>query len=312
MDGIALAASDKMFQVNMSLLNGEMSPHKKYPLHMGLALKDSSSMEKQDFSKYSELKGFVECSPSTHLLDVFNGSVHTLDKEFPFSVKNAVYRGTKMKGTEWILVFVVYTGPQTKVGKCFKSVSLKQTLLDSQFVKQLKYNFMFLGGLISIATIYGIASGKVAGDFYSLLVETTINFLHLNGLNNLSSQIMADMVRIGQRRQIILDRTMSCLVNRKDVLDEIVDELVTDKTGTLTENSLVLTHLAIGNTYFPYISLIFVGDKLFEIPKDNETLCALSDQELLKAMSFCHDVTPRNDEMLFSTIEGTFSLCIHR
>jgi hypothetical protein len=47
-----------------------------------------------------------------------------------------------------------------------------------------------------------------------------------------------------------------------------------------------------------------VGKELFEVPKDTEKLCNLKDQELLKAMSFCHDVTPRNDEMLFSTIEG--------
>jgi magnesium-transporting ATPase (P-type) len=54
-DGVAIAASDKLFQVNMSLLNGEMSPHKKYPLQFGLS-QDTSSLEKQDFSKYSELK----------------------------------------------------------------------------------------------------------------------------------------------------------------------------------------------------------------------------------------------------------------
>jgi magnesium-transporting ATPase (P-type) len=74
------------------------------------------------------------------------------------------------------------------------------------------------------------------------------------------------------------------------VLDEIVDELVTDKTGTLTENSLVLTHLAI-------------GQQLFEVAHNMEMLSSFPDQDLIKAMSFCHDVTPRSGEMLFSTVE---------
>jgi hypothetical protein len=101
-----------------------------------------------------------------------------------------------MKGTDWILVYVTYTGPLTKVGKCFKKVSLKQTTLDTEFVKHLKFNFMLLGTLITISTIYGILAEKVERTFESFIIEVTINFLHLNGLNNLSSQLMADMVRI--------------------------------------------------------------------------------------------------------------------
>ncbi len=55
-DGVAIAASDKLFQVNMSLLNGEMSPHKKYPLNLGFPLPEVSTLDKQDFTNYAELK----------------------------------------------------------------------------------------------------------------------------------------------------------------------------------------------------------------------------------------------------------------
>ncbi len=56
-DGIAIAAPDKMFQVNMSLLNGEMSPHKKYPVEIGTTEQEVKEMkENEDFSFFQKMK----------------------------------------------------------------------------------------------------------------------------------------------------------------------------------------------------------------------------------------------------------------
>jgi magnesium-transporting ATPase (P-type) len=60
-----------------------------------------------------------------------------------------------------------------------------------------------------------------------------INFLHLNGLNNLSTQLTGDIVRIGQCVQMRDDPELSVDVYRTipEVLG-VIDVIVSDKTGT--------------------------------------------------------------------------------
>jgi P-type E1-E2 ATPase len=60
-DGVAIGSSDKMFQVNMSLLNGEISPHKKYPIDLGMTLSQKRAMtEDGDFKFFKALKVWIK------------------------------------------------------------------------------------------------------------------------------------------------------------------------------------------------------------------------------------------------------------
>lgn len=283
-DGVAVAASEKMFMIVMATLNGELAPQKRYPLPWEGAIPPS-------WEFFQNLRGSVECSPPTHILDDFRGKFQ-LEGEAPltFDVRHSVYRGTKLKGVEWVLLYCIHPGPLSKLGQNFTGGRAKQSLLDSQFTRLLKFNLGLLGILILLATLVGFLSGKVAFSGTALIVELTANFLQLNGLNNLSSQLLADLVRLGQRLRLSRDRRLCCLVNRKDLLDELVQEVVTDKTGTLTENVLELVALVTPKGVTRRLPII-------------ESISDSHVNQLWHAMALCHDVTTRSSELLASTAE---------
>jgi hypothetical protein len=67
----------------------------------------------------------------------FDGKVNFMmgreGHEVSFTHKNAAYRGSKLKGTKWVLLLTVYTGHSTKEGLSFiKNTGVKNTPLDLQ------------------------------------------------------------------------------------------------------------------------------------------------------------------------------------
>jgi len=119
-----------------------------------------------------------------------------------------------------------------------------------------------------------------------------INFLHLNGLNNLSTQLTGDIVRIGQCVQMRDDPELSVDVYRTipEVLG-VIDVIVSDKTGTLTENSLKLRKVLVSDTLFD------LRQGSFEKELNLETSKTGNIREFLQMMALCNNVLPKGSEM---------------
>lgn len=117
------------------------------------------------------------------------------------------------------------------------------------------WNLPFIGLLSLAATIHAYYLSHV-GNFAALLsvavlksicLEWIVNFLFLNGLNNLSTRFFGDVVRIGQCYNMGLDSHMVIETNRSipDSLGNI-QVIISDKTGTITKNELKCEKLLIG------------------------------------------------------------------
>lgn len=87
--------------------------------------------------------------------------------------------------TDWVLVYTIYTGYETKLGQCFSRTPLKKTPLDISLQNLItKYNFPLLGILVFIAVVFkSFKVGVTAIDL--LFVVKEASSLHL--LPNLES-----------------------------------------------------------------------------------------------------------------------------
>jgi hypothetical protein len=119
-----------------------------------------------------------------------------------------------------------------------------------------------------------------------------INFLHLNGLNNLSTQLTGDIVRIGQCVQMRDDPELSVDVYRTipEVLG-VIDVIVSDKTGTLTENALKLRKVLVSDTMFDLRQGSFEKELNLETSKTGKI------REFLEMMALCNNVLPKGSEI---------------
>jgi magnesium-transporting ATPase (P-type) len=120
--------------------------------------------------------------------------------------------------------------------------------LDKELGKLImNWNLPFIGILSLAATLHAfyLTHGTDVSSLTSLAalkhvgLEWIVNFLFLNGLNNLSTRFFGDVVRIGQCRNMSVDSHMVIETNRA-IPDSLgnVQVIISDKTGTLTKNEL--------------------------------------------------------------------------
>lgn len=123
------------------------------------------------------------------------------------------------------MVLAVYTGSKTKLGQAFGRPPTKSTALDRSLSSLIqRWNFSLLAVCVFIASFWNRANG--------LGREIITNFLQLNGLNNLSTKLIGDVVRLSHSRQIASNPNLSVTANKyiPDALGT-VDVMVMDKTG---------------------------------------------------------------------------------
>jgi magnesium-transporting ATPase (P-type) len=133
-------------------------------------------------------------------------------------------------GSSWILVLAVQTGSETKLGQSFGRPPIKTTALDTVLTRLIsRWNFLLLGICVLFASWWNAQNG--------FLRELIINFLQLNGLNNLSTKLIGDLVRLSHSRQIANNPNLSVTANKyiPDALGT-VDVMVMDKTGKNKRN----------------------------------------------------------------------------
>lgn len=310
-DGVIIGSSESIsapILLKEAALTGETAPQEKFcmdlfgDIQLEGELEDETMTEKElklmkFLQLYKGLDGHVQCDPPNNFFKQFKGSVLFNNQFTPFNHTNSVFRGSVLEGTDWVLVYTIYTGYETKLGQCFSRTPLKKTPLDISLQNLItKYNFPLLGILVFIAVVFkSFKVGVTAIDLLFVVKEMVINFLHLNGLNNLSTQLTGDIVRIGQCVQMRDDPELSVDVYRTipEVLG-VIDVIVSDKTGTLTENALKLRKVLVSDTMFDLRQGSFEKELNLETSKTGKI------REFLEIMALCNNVLPKGSEIYSS------------
>ena len=151
--------------------------------------------------------------------------------------KNMVYKGTAVtKGTAKILL--TNTGMTTEIGNISKMVSEAEGEEVPLNKKLNKLTHRLIWVVLGLATILGINASFTGKDIYTI-VQTSIAWAIAaipEGLPIVASIALArGMLRLAKQNVVV--KKLAAV----EALGE-VNDILTDKTGTLTENKLTLTH----------------------------------------------------------------------
>lgn len=198
---------------------------------------------------------------------------------------------------------VVYTGKETRSVMNTSSPQSKFGLLDSELNNLTKVLFLLVLGLsLSIICLKGFD-----GMWWKTFVRFTILFSYIIPI---SLRINLDMAKLVYSWMIGKDDNIPDTVVRTSTIPEElgrISYLLTDKTGTLTQNEMIFKKLHLGTVSFGQDSMDEVRTYLHSVYSAPTTETASTKKtirrtvvtrvyEAVKALALCHNVTPVIDE----------------
>ncbi|TGZ74704.1 hypothetical protein CRM22_000806 [Opisthorchis felineus] len=270
-DLVALASSNASTEINVTTANldGESNLKKFYAVsdthsaYIKVAPNQFHKHASQFTDMYREMLETlyvrVDCEQPTADLTKFEGRLSTKRVcDIPLNVSNMVLRGSKLQNTDFMVGLVIYTGKDTKLslnGKQFKrkfstSAARSNFLIFSLIIVMIVFSLIF-------AVIFTFWTRKTMdGTWYLPKVRETpwefvlnvFRFVFIfSYLIPISIVITIELQQLMIAYLISNDVKMYCesedlcaKANSAQVADELgqVEFLFSDKTGTLTENSM--------------------------------------------------------------------------
>lgn len=234
--------------------------------------------------KYSELLGSLDCDKPDENINVWEGILSYNRMTIYTSLRNMILKGCVLKNTDYSIGLVVYTGRNTKIMKNSKQPRIKvskilltmNTLLYSLFAFDLVVCLVFAGLSTSWSGDNAVFHNYVFPNYNETESQnnTIIKFIVLfltffvgySQIIPISLYVALEMVKIIQGFLIKYDNDIYDIDLKKpaisrttDLIEELgqVEFIFSDKTGTLTQNSMVLKKC-------------YVNKKIYGIIKEEE------------------------------------------
>lgn len=252
------------------------------------------------------------------------------EKEVYVDLRNMILKGCVLKNTSYIYGVIVYTGSNTKIMKNSKSAVFKTSkvlrmmnrLLYSLFIFQFliclvfsinNFNWSNKNKLwyIDVNTSYV----KSDSTFVTILINFIIFFVAYSHIIPISLYVVLEIIKLSQGFLIYYDdeifdfginKPASCKTT--DLIEELgqVEFIFSDKTGTLTQNVMILKKVYVNNKIYgnssddlPTKKLTINGDRnvfrkiVSKEEEDEEDRLSLI--EFFNLLSVCHSVFPDKD-----------------
>lgn len=195
--------------------------------------------------------------------------------QIPLGHDQFLPRGSVLKNSEWVIGLVVYTGHETKIFMNAQETPRKSTRMEKMSDFQIVYIVILLLVMILVCFCFNyffetkvspthpyLRSHLPENRFLYLwnFFANVVTFLLLfNNLVPISLAITIEALRFQLAELINSDRELydpetdrSASAKSSNLLEELgqVEYILTDKTGTLTRNEMVLKHVIIGDAEF--------------------------------------------------------------
>ncbi|GAU27129.1 hypothetical protein TSUD_104380 [Trifolium subterraneum] len=259
--------------------------------------------------------GVIECPSPDKDVRRFDANMRLyppfIDNDIcPLTIKNTILQSCYLRNTEWACGVAIYTGNETKLGMSRGIAEPKLTAMDAMIDKLTGAIFVFQ---IVVVMVLGIAGNvwkdtearkqwyvlyPLEGPWYELLIIPLRFELLCSIMIPISIKVSLDLVKsiyakfIDWDHQMIdLETSIPSHATNTAISEDLgqVEYILTDKTGTLTENKMIFRRCC--------ISGISYGNENGDALKDVELLNAVSSGSydvvrFLTVMAICNTVVP--------------------
>ncbi|XP_058193766.1 putative phospholipid-transporting ATPase 9 [Rhododendron vialii] len=287
---IVKVEKDEFFPADLVLLSSSYDDSISYVETMNLDgetnLKLKQAVEVTSFlhedSNFKDFKALVRCEdPNTNLYS-FVGSMEFEEQQFPLSPQQLLLRDSKLRNTDYIYGAVIFTGPDTKVIQNSTDPPSKRSKIEKKMDKIIYFLFSVLFTIALIGSIYfGITTADdlengIMKRWYLRPDNSTIFFdpkrapqaalyhfltavMLYTYLIPISLYVSIEIVKVVQSVFINNDICMyyeeadqPAHARTSNLTEELgqVDTILSDKTGTLTCNSMEFIKCSVAGTAY--------------------------------------------------------------
>lgn len=212
----------------------------------------------------------------------------------PLSVDNTLWANTVLASSGYCIACVVYTGTDTRQAMNTTTPKVKTGLLELEINSISK---ILCAGVFLLSILLVAFGGIQNADWYVDIMRYLILF---STIIPVSLRVNLDLAKSVYAYQIEHDQTIPETVVRTSTIPEDlgrVEYLLSDKTGTLTQNDMQLRKIHLGTVSYTAETIDIVADYIQTLdasapPSTSRRDISTRVRDMVLTLALCHNVTP--------------------